>query len=110
MDFKAFKANLMERRQELIEVAESSEDSRATVELDQSQVGRLSRMDAMQLQQMALATERRREVELKRIDAALSRIEKGDYGYCTACDGDILPKRLKLDPAAPLCIDCASGT
>jgi DnaK suppressor protein len=109
MDIAALKADLIERRDALIEVDHASRESRKPVELDQTQVGRLSRMDAMQLQAMAVETGRRREVELQRIDAALRRMEEDDYGFCTAC-GEVIPeKRLKLDPAAPLCIDCASG-
>ena len=63
----------------------------------------------MQVQEMALEQERRREVELKKINAAIRRIEVGEYGFCTRCGDDITPKRLELDPALPLCIDCAVG-
>jgi DnaK suppressor protein len=66
-------------------------------------------MDAMQAQSMALATEERREIERARITAALRRIEGGDYGYCLNCDEEIAPRRLEIDPAAPLCLDCARG-
>lgn len=72
-------------RQELEALISGSSDSRSTVELDQSAVGRLSRMDALQGQQMALATDRRRALELKRIESALARLEDGDYGYCVRC-------------------------
>ncbi len=98
---------LIEKRQELQTIAATSRDSRKPVELDQSRVGRLSRMDALQDQAMALETERRREVEIRRIDAALDRVESGDYGYCLTCGEEIAPKRLELDPATPVCIDCA---
>ncbi len=50
---------------------------------------------------MQLETERRREIERIRIDAALERIETGDYGYCTVCDEDIALKRLEHDPVYP---------
>ena len=88
--------------------AETSED-RAPVELDQQAVGRLSRMDALQVQAMALETSRRRGVELRRITAALARIDEGEYGYCLDCGEEIAARRLELAPAAPLCIGCASG-
>ena len=84
-----------------------SSGARAAVELDQTKVGRVSRIDAMQQQEMAKATQAQRTAELKRIDAALERVEAGDYGYCIECDEAIAPKRLEIDPATALCIDCA---
>ena len=104
---KTARKRLTEKRQELLAIMESSKESRKPVDLDQSRVGRLSRMDALQDQAMALETERRREIEIRRIDAALARVESGDYGYCLTCGEDIKPKRLELDPATPVCIDCA---
>lgn len=86
-----------------------SSESRKAVELDQQSVGRLSRMDAMQGQAMALATEERRENERMRIGAALRRIETGDFGYCIKCDEEIEPKRLEHDLSQPLCLSCAKG-
>jgi len=106
-ELEAYRALLAERRAELLALADTSSGSRRPVELDQSRVGRLSRMDAMQDQAMALETARRREVELRRIDAALKRIDEGEYGYCLTCGEEIAEKRLKLDPATPVCIDCA---
>jgi DnaK suppressor protein len=66
-------------------------------------------MDALQEQEMALAQERRRAAELGRIEAALKRIESGDYGYCLACDEPIAEKRLDNDPAATLCVACRAA-
>lgn len=45
--------------------------------------------------------------ELKRIDAALERIEKGSYGLCAECEGEISEPRLELLPDTPLCKNCA---
>ena len=86
----------------------ASDDGTGPVELDQSRVGRLSRMDAMQAQAMAQASAGRRQHRLRQVSAALERIAAGDYGICLECDGDINPKRLEIDPLATLCIDCAS--
>ena len=94
-------------RAELRSAAEEGADAAATVKLDQTKVGRLSRMDAMQAQAMAQAAQRQRMETLRRIELALKRLDKGDYGYCTACDEDIDPRRLEVDPAAELCITCA---
>ena len=106
---QALKARLEARAAELAEAERASADERRPVELDQQSVGRLSRMDAMQVQAMSAAQSRRRATELRRIEAALKRWEEGEYGYCAECGEEIAEKRLDLDPATPLCIDCASG-
>ncbi len=107
IDQKALKKMLLAHRQEILDDARTSEEFRQPVELDQTSVGRLSRMDALQDQAMALETERRRQIELKHIDTALKRMEDGTYGYCQSCDEDIPKKRLLIDPTASVCIDCA---
>ncbi|USG62076.1 TraR/DksA C4-type zinc finger protein [Sneathiella marina] len=108
MGKKKWRHILLSRREELQSIMQASVEDSRPVELDQSRVGRLSRMDALQGQAMAQETERRRQNEISRIDAALVRVESGDYGYCTSCDEEISEKRLELDPSTPLCIDCAT--
>lgn len=108
MDTEYYRQKLLNLQAGLQQVDESSKEAASTVELDQTRVGRLSRMDALQGQAMSKATRQRREIELQRIAAALLRIESGDYGYCVECDEAIAAARLEIDPAAPLCINCAS--
>jgi DnaK suppressor protein len=108
IDISALKARLIADRKDLLHDAEVTAAERATVVLDQTAVGRLSRMDALQNQAMQLETERRREVEIRRIDAALKRITDGEFGYCVSCGEAIEKKRLEMDPSTPLCVDCAS--
>lgn len=81
----------------------------ATVELDQQAVGRLSRQDALQSQAMARATHARRDVERRRLRAALERIRDGEFGACEDCGDDIAEGRLALDPGITRCISCANG-
>jgi DnaK suppressor protein len=105
-DIEKFRVQLLRMKASLAEVAGTVEESTRTVELDQAKVGRLSRMDAMQGQQMAKETARRRELRLARIDGALRRIEAGDFGYCFVCGEPIDRRRLQVDPAATRCIGC----
>ena len=98
---------LLNLKAELEQLSQMAEDDRATVELDQQSVGRLSRMDALQRQAMAEAAERARALEIQRIEAALKRIEDDEYGYCIDCGEEIAEKRLSVDPAASHCIKCA---
>lgn len=102
-----FKALLLTRKTELLELEESTRDAVKPVELDQASVGRLSRMDAMQNQQMAQETQRRRQQELAQIEGALRRIASEDFGYCFKCDEEIDPRRLEANPTLTRCIKCA---
>ncbi len=48
----------------------------------------------------------REESKLRAIDAALARLERGDYGVCGNCGEDIPLIRLKAVPFASYCVDC----
>jgi DnaK suppressor protein len=103
-----FRKLLQQQREEILEVLESGKSAAGTVKLDQTSVGRLSRMDAMQSQAMLQEAARRREQSLRNIDVALSKIESGDYGFCEQCGEEIAEKRLQFDPAVHYCLDCKS--
>jgi DnaK suppressor protein len=109
IDTAYFRDLLRQRKAELEKVSESGAEARRTVELDQTTQGRLSRIDAIQGQEMSKAAERRRQLELTRIQAAFKRLEEGEYGACVTCGEEIGRKRLEVDPATPTCIDCADG-
>ncbi len=78
----------------------------ATVQLDQTRQGRLSRMDAMQQQAMALAGQASCRRRIAEIDAALNRIEDGSFGVCEDCAESISQARLVAQPEVRLCISC----
>ena len=99
---------LIRLREELESIAATGAESSRIVELDQGKVGRLTRMDAMQAQAMAQATGQRREQMLRKIEAALLRIDNDDFGICQVCEEPIPLKRLEFDPTATRCVDCAS--
>ena len=105
-DVRQFKELLLKQKSELLSVAESANEAARPVELDQASVGRLSRMDAIQGQQMAQEAVRRREARLVRIDGALRRIERGDFGRCHVCGEEIDMRRLQIDPTATRCVAC----
>ena len=107
MDIAYWRQKLMLHRQDLYSLDQESKESRSAVELDQTKVGRLSRMDALQGQAMNNAIAARRQQALTRIESALQRIEEGEYGFCLKCGEEIAEKRLELDPAATVCADCA---
>ncbi|MGB0905906.1 MAG: TraR/DksA family transcriptional regulator [Maricaulaceae bacterium] len=106
-DIDDIRAKLTARREEFAALSEAAMENRKPVTLDQQSVGRLSRMDSLQVQAMDKAQEQARRKTLIRIEAALERLEQGDFGYCVTCDEPISSKRLSADLSAPLCINCA---
>jgi DnaK suppressor protein len=105
-DLGKIKQELLRLRSELQEMEETVKETGQPVELDQARVGRLSRMDAMQAQQMSLEAARRRQQQLLTIEGALRRIESGEYGYCFVCGNEIDVRRLAVDPANTRCMGC----
>lgn len=99
-------ARLQQMRAALRAQLASGKSATDVVALDQSLVGRLSRMDAMQQQQMAISTQKKAQQRLQRVELALSALESGDYGYCRQCDEDIGFPRLEAQPDTPLCFAC----
>lgn len=45
--------------------------------------------------------------EIRMIEAALQRIETGDYGFCMTCGDQISEERLDVLPFTPFCKTCA---
>lgn len=102
----SFEERLGRRLVELREALQDSADAQRAVALDQTSVGRLSRMDALQQQATRLTLRDGLQRERRRVEAALARIGAGRYGICCACEHPLSPERLKADPAAPFCMDC----
>ena len=108
-DLQRFKSLLLKQKTEMLSAGETGKQAEKVVELDQTRVGRLSRMDAMQAQAMSQETGRRRRQHIMAIDTALERISAGEFGECFECGELINPKRLEANPAASLCIHCAEA-
>jgi len=99
---------LKKKQTDLESQLEHSRQATQPVTLDQQSVGRVSRMDAMQQQQMSVATREQAALLLKDISSALSRIDSHAYGYCQHCGEPVGFARLQAQPQAPLCLDCQS--
>jgi len=99
-------ADLVGLRQTLRAVLGAGEESSKPVALDQSSVGRLSRMDAMQVQQMAKASQRSNQLRLQRVVQALRLVDEGEYGLCRRCEEPVGYRRLKARPETPFCVVC----
>ena len=104
------KSALKQRRLDLEGQLESTTSNAKPVILDQQSVGRLSRMDAIQHQQMALANKKQSSNQLKLVDLALKRIEAGEFGLCSHCEEQIAFARLQAQPFAKLCLECQAAS
>lgn len=104
MTEQEIRKTLLAKKQEVTDLLNANAEDAAPIELDQTQQGRLSRMDAIQQQAMAAETQRRRQRDVHLLDAALKRLDEGEYGYCVNCGEAIGTERLALDPATPFCI------
>ena len=103
MDTQAQKRRLLERRDELnarLENVEKELDQPATTDWE-------DRSSERQGDEVLEALGQVEMNELRRIDAALDRIENGSYGSCQKCGNEISEARLELLPDTPLCKDCA---
>ena len=85
-----------------------TDEALRTVELDQTAVGRLSRMDSLQSQGMAKGLRERETVRLAQIREAMARLDAGTYGACTACGGEVAFERLLVFPESATCAACSS--
>lgn len=104
-----YKRQLLELKTALHAQEQLDQEAQQPVELDQARVGRLSRMDALQSQQMLQEVARRRQAKLLGIDGALRRIEAGEFGDCFVCGNAIDPRRLAIDPTSTRCMGCVQG-
>lgn len=85
----------------------TTEDAMRPVELDQTAVGRLSRIDSLQNQGLTRNLQEREQAKLGQVMTAFQRMEEGRYGVCVECGGDIPFDRLQVFPETPTCTACS---
>ena len=105
-------AEIARYRQNLEEIARELRESLGQLDTapvaPDNAIGRLTRLDAMQSQQLAQEMARRQSARLQQVEEALKRIDRGEYGVCPKCEEEIAPARLRVRPEARLCVACAS--
>lgn len=107
IDNARFRTVIEQRLRELIDALDQGhrvDDGSAT--LDQTRTGRLSRMDALQQQAMAIGLRETLLRKRRRLEAALRRLDEGSFGVCCQCGEAMAAERLDADPAAPFCARC----
>jgi DnaK suppressor protein len=76
---------------------------------DQREIGDIfDDADLEQTRELNLLLGTRERQKLDQIESALSRMEKGEYGFCEDCEENIPAGRLKAMPFATLCVKCKS--
>ena len=88
------------------EYLDKTEESAEAVSPDKS-LGRLSRMEAMQDQQLILEARRRKKMQKVAVLSALQRIENNQFGDCIFCGKPISPERLGAAPESSTCVSCS---
>ncbi len=86
--------------------AEAEESDPAAVAVDVA-IGRLSRLDSMQMEEIRKDGVRRRNERIHLLQEALRRMDDGSYGVCESCNEWIQYERLQERPEADLCSGCA---
>ena len=105
---EALKTELQRRRRVILETSRRAdaeiEALRAAERDPEFEEGAQSEHEQFKLARLS-ETQRR---EVVQIDAALSRLEAGEYGVCRDCEQEIDPRRLDALPYALLCTECAT--
>ena len=105
---QVYKSALVHLRDELRTNLKQSEESSSPVSPDRA-IGWLTRMEAIQSQQISLEMRRLLNARIQLVERALERVGAGTYGTCLRCEEEIAPKRLDVHPETPVCIRCAGG-
>ncbi len=69
-------------------------------------IGRLTRIDAIQMQGMAQMNRHQLEIRLRQIDASLMAYQGGTFGICRHCKEPVGLGRLEVLPETPFCLAC----
>ena len=109
LQLEELRADLLELVKSLRNLLELSRESAKAVSPDPA-IGRLTRMDAIQQQNMAKANRESYRLRLMQAEQALRLWDNDDYGYCRRCDEWIGYPRLKALPETPFCVQCQSAS
>ena len=99
---------LLSKREMLESQLSEFRDALKPVALDQTLQGRVSRMDAIQQQGVAVTAHKHPSTTLQKVASALKRFETQEFGHCRKCEEPIGYRRLKAQPESALCLSCQS--
>ena len=102
------KQNLIDLEIHLEAISKAGQAADKTVDLDLP-IGRLTRIDAIQQQEMDEAGRRQAAMRHKLVKTVLALFADDEYGYCKQCEEPIGYKRLKARPEALFCVECQNN-
>ncbi|MFT4604369.1 MAG: DnaK suppressor protein [Rhodothermales bacterium] len=106
IDLNVQRRVLTELEEELRRQVEQPDASATSVAPDNA-IGRLTRMEALQAQQIGEAGKRRLKQRLFKVRKALESIDAGTYGQCVRCGKGVPPGRLQIMPETRVCVACS---
>jgi len=103
---KELKAQVVKRIADIELSIKSLEKTSKPIEPDRA-IGRLTRMDAIQIQQMQEANLNTARNNISKLNESLKQIDEDKFGHCHYCQEMIGFERLKALPESNMCIKCA---
>ncbi len=104
-DLKRFKELLLQERTDLIKKASKTLAEEAQLDVNELP-DEIDQASAEYSQSFIFRLRDREKFYLSKIDKALEKIEREEFGVCEACEEEISPKRLEARPVTTLCIRC----
>ena len=105
LELRLFREELIAAKAEIEALLNQTQADKRPVDLNLP-IGRLSRIDAIQMRGMAQMNRQQLDIRRQQVGAALLRFENGTYGLCRSCKGPVGLERLEVLPESPFCIDC----
>ena len=104
-DLESIKQDLLKMRKELMDEVQAK--YAASREIGETNVPDLADVSSNAYsREMLLNLSEAHHRQMQDIDAALARLEGGEYGICAACEEEISPRRMEVRPFSRYCIDC----
>ena len=100
-DINRYKALLIAKREEILGSSRHREDIWIVESSDMIETVQLAND-----REFAISILERESKNLMQVEAALERIDHGEFGICLECDEPISPKRLAVVPWAAYCLQC----
>lgn len=104
-DLTEIRADLVARKQKILDAAKNQ--LQADLGLEREELADENDLASSEyLLSFELRLRDREKVLLRKIEEALERIDKGEYGICDVCGEEISLGRLKARPVTTMCIRC----
>lgn len=104
-DIKKIRQILEERREQILSHAATVKEPVYTISVEDLP-DEVDLATTESNQSMNIRLRDREQILLRKINKAIAKIERGEYGVCEECEEDISIKRLEARPVTDYCIKC----